>query len=112
MDQYYTPDQLAKLEERRRALGAEGLARAEQEWAQAIQDMDAERQAGTDPSDPRVQAITTRWRELISQFTGNDEGIRDALGRMYDSEGAENPSRGMVSEELATYVRRAMAIRR
>jgi DNA-binding transcriptional MerR regulator len=108
MEQYYTPQQLAQLEERRRALGPEGIARAQQDWADVIRDMELERQAGTDPSDPRVQAIAARWRELIAQFTGGDEGIRDALGRMYEREGAEKPSRGMVSEALAEYVRAAM----
>jgi TipAS antibiotic-recognition domain len=71
-----------------------------------------ETQAGTDPADPRVQAIAARWRELIAEFTGGDEGIRGALGRMYEAEGAEKPSRGMVSEELATFVRRTMAVPR
>ena len=112
MEHYYTAEQLTKLDERRQALGPGGLRRAEQEWADAIADMETERQAGTDPADPRVQAIAARWRELIAEFTGGDEGIRGALGRMYEAEGAEKPSRGMVSEELATFVRRTMAVPR
>jgi MerR family transcriptional regulator, thiopeptide resistance regulator len=108
MDSYYTPDQLARLEQRRQALGPDGIARVERDWARAIREMEAERQAGTDPADPRVQAIAGRWRELIEQFTGGDDGIRDALGRMYEAEGAEKPSRGMVTGELASYVRKAI----
>ncbi len=108
MESHYTLEQLARLEERRRALGPDGIQRTEEDWARAIEEMETEREAGTDPADPRVQAIAGRWRELIEQFTGGDDGIRDALGRMYDAEGAAKPSRGMVSEELAMYVRKAM----
>ena len=110
MEQYYTPEQFAELEQRRRALGPEAIERAEREWAEVIYHMEAERRAGTHPADPRVQAIAARWRDLIEQFTGGDEGIRDALARLYQAEGPEKASCGMVSEELAAYVRRAMAI--
>jgi MerR family transcriptional regulator, thiopeptide resistance regulator len=106
-EQYYTPEQLARLDERGRALGEDGMARAQREWAKLIADAEAERAKGTDPSDPRVQAIAACWRELIEQFTGGDEGIRDSLKRMYESEGPERASRGMVSRELLEWVARA-----
>jgi MerR family transcriptional regulator, thiopeptide resistance regulator len=108
-DRYYTPEQHETLERRRNELGADGMRGAEEAWAQLIADAEAERAAGTDPSDPRMQAIAGRWRDLIEQFTGGDPGIRASLGRMYRERGAEQASRGAVSGELMEYVGRAIA---
>jgi MerR family transcriptional regulator, thiopeptide resistance regulator len=103
-EQYYTPQQLAQLDERRRALGEDGMRRAEQEWADLIAEAESLRTRGTDPSDPRVQAIAARWQELIEQFTGGDPGIRDSLKKMYETEGPERASRGMMSPELMAWM--------
>jgi DNA-binding transcriptional MerR regulator len=110
-EQYYTPEQLAQLEERRKGLGEAGMAKAQQDWADLIAEMDAERAAGTDPSDPKVQALADRWQDLINQFTGGDPGITASLKRMYDEQGAPKASRGAMSPELSEYVQRVMAAR-
>ena len=110
-EQYYTPEQLAQLETRRNALGEDGMAKAHQDWADLIAEMDAERAAGTDPSDPRVQALAERWQDLINQFTGGDPGITASLKRMYEEQGAPKASRGAMSPELSEYVQRVMAAR-
>src|SRR3954469_1596759 len=85
--QYYTPEQLDELERRRLELGEDGMAKAQQDWADLIAEMDAERLAGSDPSDPRVQALADRWQSLIAAFTGGDPGITASLKRMYAEEG-------------------------
>jgi DNA-binding transcriptional MerR regulator len=110
-EQYYTPEQLAQLEQRRQALGEEGMAKAQQDWADLIAEMDAEREAGTDPSEARVQALADRWQDLIGQFTGGDPGITASLKRMYEEPGAPKASRGAMSPELSEYVQRVMAAR-
>jgi DNA-binding transcriptional MerR regulator len=112
LEKYYTREQLAQLEERRRELGDEAIARAEREWVELIEAVEAERRAGTDPADPRVQALAERWQALIEQFTGGDPGIRRSLQRMYEEEGVETASRGAVSPELMAYAQRAISARR
>jgi hypothetical protein len=107
IDDYYTPEQRAQLDERGRELGPEGMERAQQEWAELIAAANAEREAGTDPSDERVQRIARRWQELIDEFTGGDPGIRASLDRMYREQGPAKASRGMVDPELMTYMARA-----
>ncbi len=108
-ESYYTAEQQEQLAERRRALGDEGMAAAERAWAELIEAVRAEQAAGTDPSDPRMLELAGRWRELIEQFTGGDEGIRESLQRMYREQGAETASRGMVDPGLMEYVGRALA---
>jgi DNA-binding transcriptional MerR regulator len=111
-ERYYTPEQQETLRQRREALGHGGMRAAEQRWADLIADAEAERAAGTDPADARMQAIAGRWRELIEQFTGGDPGMRESLGRMYREQGVDTASRGAVSAELMAYVGKALAVSR
>ncbi len=110
-EQYYSDDQLAQLERRREALGDEGMAQAQRDWAELIESMTAERDRGTPPEDPRVQALAARWQELIDAFTGGDPETAASLKRMYESEGVEAASRGAVDRDLMDYVGRALAAR-
>jgi MerR family transcriptional regulator, thiopeptide resistance regulator len=112
MERYYTPEQLEQLEARAAALGDDGLRRAEADWAELIAAVEAERAAGTDPADPRLDPLVERWTALLEQFTGGDPGIRASLQQLYDSEGPERASRGAVSAETMAYARRAIDARR
>jgi DNA-binding transcriptional MerR regulator len=108
-ESYYTAEQQAQLAERRRALGPEGMAAAERDWAELIEAVRAERARGTDPGDPRMRELALRWRGLIEQFTGGDDGIRQSLARMYADQGPETAARGMVDAELMGFVGQALA---
>ena len=109
-EQYYTPEQLDQLAARRDALGEEGMRKAQQDWMDLIAEMDAERVNGTDPADPRVQALCERWRAQIELFTGGDPGIAASLKRQYEERGAEEASRGAMPAGLQEYVGKAMAV--
>ncbi len=108
-EQHYTPEQLEQLAERREALGPEGMERAQNAWAELLAEVRAEMDAGTDPADPRAQALGARWQALVEQFTGGDPGIRSSLNRMYEQEGAEAASHGMVDAEVMAYGARIQA---
>ena len=112
MERYYTPEQLEQLERRAESIGEDGLRRAEAEWAELIAAVDAERTAGTDPADARLDPLVERWTGLIEQFTGGDPGIRASLQRMYETEGPERASRGAVSAATMEYAHRAIQARR
>jgi DNA-binding transcriptional MerR regulator len=111
MERYYTPDQLEQLAERADALGEDGMRRAQEAWAALIAEVEAERLAGTDPADPKLDPLVARWTGLIRQFTGGDPGIKASLQRMYDTEGAERASQGAVNAETMAYAGQAMAAR-
>jgi DNA-binding transcriptional MerR regulator len=111
MERYYTPEQLEALGRRADALGEDGMQRAQDEWTALIAEVEAERLAGTDPADPRLDPLVERWTGLIERFTGGDPGIRASLQRMYDSEGPERASHGAVNAETMAYAGKAMAAR-
>jgi len=107
-DKYYTPEQLDQLEQRRRELGDERQAEYHREWEELIAEAKAEHAKGTDPRDPRMRAIASRWRELIEAFTGGDPGILNGLKTMFEEEGPERASRGAIDPELMSYVGEAL----
>jgi DNA-binding transcriptional MerR regulator len=111
IERYYTPEQLERLEQRAQEFGDEGMQRAQAEWAELIAAVEAERAAGTDPADPRLDPLVERWTGLIEQFTGGDPGIRESLQRMYETEGPERASRGAVDAATMDYAQRAIQAR-
>jgi MerR family transcriptional regulator, thiopeptide resistance regulator len=86
LDRYYTQEQLEYLEERRREVGEERIRQAEAEWADLIERVRAEMEAGTDPSSERVQALARRSMQLVEEFTGGDPGIERSLSNMWQQE--------------------------
>lgn len=109
MEKYYSPDQLVKMDEHRRNLGDEGLRRGRQDWAELIAAMEGERQSGTPPSDPRVQELTQRWKNLVDHMAAGDAGIRQSMFRKFESEGPEAASGGAITPDLWDYVKKAYA---
>ena len=103
-NRYYTPEQLDQLEQRRQALGEDAIKDVEREWAEIFATLRAEMDKGTDPADPRLQAIGERSRELLKMFTGGDPGIEASLKTMYETEGPEKASRGMADPEVFAYL--------
>ncbi|MDT0441619.1 MerR family transcriptional regulator [Streptomyces johnsoniae] len=119
VQKHFSEEQLAKLAARREALGDEAISSAEQEWPQLIANVQAEMDAGTDPADPRVQALARRWAELVEAFHGGDPELRESLNQMY-AEQAEQAEHAEDSErprqeacgpapQLLEYVGRAWA---
>jgi DNA-binding transcriptional MerR regulator len=87
MENYYTPEQREFLKQRREALGEERVAQGPQDWAALIAEVRAEKEKGTDPADPKVQALAKRWMALVNEFTGGDPGIERSVGRVWKEQG-------------------------
>ena len=106
---YYTPDQLDKLEQRRRSIGEDTIKDVEREWAEIFATLRAEMEAGTDPADPKLRPIAQRGRELLAMFTGGDAGIKQSLNEMWLNEDPAKLSHGMVDAEVMAYYGRVQA---
>lgn len=86
IEKYYTPEQLAQIEARKAALGEERLKEANAEWPRLFAAVRAEMDAGTDPADPKVQALAREWYGLLEEFTGGDPGLFNSTRNMYENE--------------------------
>ena len=109
LERYYTPEQLEYLEERRREVGEERIREGEAEWAELMEQVRAEMEAGTNPSNERVQALARRWMGLVREFTGGDPGIERSLNNMWhQEENIHGIDTGEV-REMGAYINRALA---
>ena len=86
VEKYYTPEQLDVLAKRAQDLGEAGMRQAEADWQTLRAQVKAEMEAGTDPGDPKVQALAARWKSLVESFTGGDPGIRANLQKVWENE--------------------------
>ncbi len=108
-EKYYTPEQLRYLKQRREEVGEERIREVEAEWPRLMQEVRAEMEAGTDPSDERVQALAARWMGLVREFTGGDAGIHRSLHDLWQQEDNVYGIDARGSRELGAYVSQALA---
>ncbi|HEY8505749.1 MAG TPA: MerR family transcriptional regulator, partial [Gemmataceae bacterium] len=111
MENYYTPEQLEYLKKRREQFSDEEIRAVEKEWPELMAKMKAEMDAGTDPADPKVQALAKRWHELVEAFTGGDPGVRESLGRLWKEQGENLAAQHNMPYDprLFEYVQKAQA---
>ncbi len=107
-EKYFTPEQREQLAERGRAVGQERIQQVQQEWPALIARLREEMAKGTDPADPVVAQLATRWLALVEEFTGGDAGLARSVGRLYQEEPAMRQSTG-IDAEIMDYIARARA---
>jgi DNA-binding transcriptional MerR regulator len=105
-EKYYTQEQRETLKKRAETLGADKIRAVETEWPKLIASVRAEMEKGTDPKDPRVQALVKRWNELILEFTGGDPGITQSLKNFYKGE-PQFAAQQSLDAAVFDYVRKA-----
>ncbi len=106
VENYYTPEQLEWLKQRRETVGEERIREVEAEWPRLIAEVRAEMERGTDPADPRVQALARRWTALVEEFTGGNPEIAKAARKLYEDQAPVARQMG-IDRELMAYVERA-----
>jgi DNA-binding transcriptional MerR regulator len=87
MEQYYTPEQMEYLRQRKDQLGDEAMQKAGTDWSELIAQVRAEMDKGTDPANPSVQALAARWKALVDAFTGGNPGIEQSVKKMWNEQG-------------------------
>lgn len=105
---YYAPEHREEIEERGRALGAEKIRQVEAEWPELMEKVRAEMEAGTDPSDERVQRLAKRWTELVREFTGGNPGIEHSVSNVWQQEKTIHGVDTGPMREMGEYISRAM----
>ncbi|MBS0446334.1 MAG: MerR family transcriptional regulator [Proteobacteria bacterium] len=105
-ERWLTPEQRRALRREWEAIPESQRDAIETEWPQIIRRARELMDAGTDPSDPAVQAIVQRWLALQRQFMKVEPGLADAMRRMYADE-PEVARQSGVTPELLAYLRRS-----
>ena len=68
IESYYTPEQLESIKKRGEQMGEDAIRQSQVDWAELIAAVRAEKEKGTDPADPKVQAMARRWMDLVDGF--------------------------------------------
>lgn len=79
---YFSEAQLAQLAERREAGGEQAIADVQARWQELIPRVRRAAESGTDPASPEGQEMAREWMELLHEFHGGDDGLRESLYRM------------------------------
>jgi DNA-binding transcriptional MerR regulator len=112
IENYYTPEQLESLRKRREEAAAAGQDIAKQgqaDWAELFAQLTAEMEKGTDPADPRVQALEQRRQALVNAFTGGDKGIEQSLTRLWQEQGDQLAAQYGYDPKLLAYLGKVAA---
>jgi DNA-binding transcriptional MerR regulator len=89
MEKYFSAEQLQEIQARGEALGADRIREVEQAWGEVIPAVRAHMAKGTPPTDPELQALAVRWRDLVNAFTGGNREIAANVRAMYQQEHAQ-----------------------
>jgi DNA-binding transcriptional MerR regulator len=84
MEQCFTRDQLALLEQRRAQVGGARLLEIRDAWAEIIPTVQQAMDTGVDPTSPEILAIARRWKALEDEMTGGDPAMSRAIRTMYE----------------------------
>jgi DNA-binding transcriptional MerR regulator len=87
LEKYFTPEQLERIREAREEYGPDYLRQKQAEWAEVIALIRTEMEQGTDPGDPKVQALAQRWQHLVEFSTGGDPAMQESLKRHWEEQG-------------------------
>lgn len=107
VEKYYTPEQLEVLRRRAETVGEERIREVEAEWPRLMAEVRAEMEAGTDPTSERVRGLAARWSGLISEFTGGDPGIAQAVRNVWQGETEIHGIRAAEMREMGEYLAKA-----
>ena len=113
-DQHLSPAQREWLTQRRAQIGEQAWQDALGMWPELVLAVRAEMEAGTDPAQPRVQALLARWDAAAKVFLGDSTEMRVAAGRAWRAMWDQHPEQLRQSPRLAPpemwdYIQRAKA---
>jgi MerR family transcriptional regulator, thiopeptide resistance regulator len=109
---YYSEDARKELDERIKNWTPELQAKAEQDWATLIKDVESAIANNETPSSDTAQALAKRWFELIAEFTKGNRAVSEGLNKLYADQ-ANWPStfQKPYSDEVGEFICKAQAIR-
>ncbi|MGE3801589.1 MAG: MerR family transcriptional regulator [Candidatus Kapaibacterium sp.] len=104
-EKYYTKEQQEYLKNRYEEVGEERIQQVQKEWEELIAAARSEMEKGSDPMSQPVLEIARKWNALVDEFTGGNPGVTASLKQMYNEEGPEKASRGMMDPAIFEFMR-------
>lgn len=103
---YFTPDQVAELEQRR-AAHSDAVTDVIDAWPALLAEVESAVADGTDPASGQAAELARRWAELLHGFHQGDADMRDSLYRMREDHAEEVRAHGGPSQQAIDFITRA-----
>ena len=100
-DQHLTTQQQEWFARRRQQVGEQTWHQSLDAWPELVDAVRSEMDAGTDPTDPRVQELMTRWAQLQQVFLDDDPDMRTAAGLAWQAMWEQHPDQLRRSPRVA-----------
>jgi DNA-binding transcriptional MerR regulator len=107
IESYYTPEQMESFRKRSEEAAAAGVDLAQHgtaAWQELLAQLKVEMDRGTDPADPKVQALGKRRQALVNVFSGGDKAIEENLERMWMEQGDKLCAQFGIDPKLMAYL--------
>jgi hypothetical protein len=72
-----------------------------------LAELKVEMDKGTDPADPKVQALEQRRQALVNAFSGGDKAVEQNLKRMWTEQGDQLCAQFGIDPKLIAYLDQA-----
>jgi len=111
IESYYTPEQMESFRKRSADAAAAGVDLAQEgtaAWQELLAQLKVEMDSGTDPADPKVQALEKRRQALVNAFSGGDKAIEENLERMWKEQGDQLCAQFGIDPKLMAYLDKAV----
>jgi len=110
IESYYTPEQMESFRTRSAEAAAAGEDLTRQgtaAWQELLAQLKVEMDSGTDPADPKVQALEQRRQALVSAFSGGDKAVEENLKRMWTEQGDKLCAQFGIDPKVMAYLGKA-----
>jgi DNA-binding transcriptional MerR regulator len=110
IESYYTPEQMESFRKRNAEAAAADVDLTQQgtaAWQELLAQLKVEMDSGTDPADPKVQALEKRRQALVNAFSGGDTAIEENLKRMWTEQGDKLCAQFGIDPKLMAYLGKA-----
>lgn len=113
IETYYTPEQMESFRKRNEEAAAAGVDPAQQaqqgtaDWNELLAEYKVQMESGTDPADPKVQALEKRRQALVSVFSGGNKAIEENLKRMWIEQGDKLCAQFGIDPKVMAYLGKA-----
>jgi DNA-binding transcriptional MerR regulator len=110
IESYYTPEQMESFRKRSEEAAAAGEDLTQQgtaAWQELLAQLKVEMDSGTDPADPKVQALEKRRQALVNAFSGGDKAIEENLKRMWIEQGDKLCAQFGIDPKVMAYLHNA-----
>jgi DNA-binding transcriptional MerR regulator len=106
---YYSAEAQKAVEERKNLWSPELQERVTRDWSELVFDIETAMKKGVTPKGEEAQILASRWKNLVSEFTGGNSEIQKGLNKLYaDEKNWQKKWKKPFSDEVQNFILETM----